>query len=808
MNHLKSFISIIVLCVWTTITFQTRGEELRLVLQDNSPRSQKTFQFGTPTTPSGESLYVDSKGLLLNGKEILPVMGEIHYSRVPRQDWKRELLKMKAGGITIAATYVFWIHHEEVEGRFDWSGNKDLRAFVETCHEVGLPLVLRIGPFCHGEALQGGIPTWIIDKAAADRDQYRLRSTAPGFMRSVKKLYDEIAWQVRGQLWKDGGPIIGVQLENECRGPWSYYQALKKTAIEVGFDVPFYTRTGWPKLNGHAVFGEILPLYGDYADGFWDRKLTDMPGDYPNAFVFKGSRLSTVIATETFGTNQSDKMEQSDLAYPYMTCELGGGMMTSYHRRINIFDRDAMALAVCKVGSGSNLPGYYMYHGGTNPISAVPESWKERLGYDIPYTMAETQRSKSTNHNDMPIMSYDFQTPLGEVGQVNKSFHSTRIFHMMLSDWGEEMSEMDAIFPEGNNENGKEDTSLRWVVRSNGKAGFLFVNNYQRMKQMSTKQNVKFSLITTDGKSISFPSNPVDIVDKMCFVLPFGLEFEGLHLDYATVQPLAKLNGNQKVLCFSAINGLPIEISIEGKVYTPKMGKPLQIKTNDGNSITLLVLDEAKALTVYKVTGKHQDYLVMSPSALVCQNGEQIMCETWEESIPKWEVYPNNKKLSSLPEKYLCKKPLPVITLREKQKSQGLREVTIGIQKVAEMPLEEDFKRATVWQIEGLNESEDTEDLFLEIAYKGDVARVYADGQLVADNFWNGKTMWVRVADLVGKNVELKILPLSKDYPIYLQAEQRSIMEADTDGILIELNEIRVVRRNSFTKNIGSIIRS
>ena len=28
---------------------------------------------------------------------------------------------MKAGGIDIVSTYVFWIHHEEIEGQFDWT---------------------------------------------------------------------------------------------------------------------------------------------------------------------------------------------------------------------------------------------------------------------------------------------------------------------------------------------------------------------------------------------------------------------------------------------------------------------------------------------------------------------------------------------------------------------------------------------------------------------------------------------------------------------------------------------------------------
>ena len=64
-------------------------------------------------------------------------MGEIHYSRVPESFWKEELLKMKAGGVTIVSSYVIWIHHEEIENRYDWSGCRNLHAFVECVKECG-----------------------------------------------------------------------------------------------------------------------------------------------------------------------------------------------------------------------------------------------------------------------------------------------------------------------------------------------------------------------------------------------------------------------------------------------------------------------------------------------------------------------------------------------------------------------------------------------------------------------------------------------------------------------------------------------
>ena len=79
----------------------------------------------TPTymtgTAGGHSWTVTHDAVLRDGKPCVMKMGEIHFSRVPQKDWERELTKMKKGGIDIAASYVFWNHHENTEGKFDFT---------------------------------------------------------------------------------------------------------------------------------------------------------------------------------------------------------------------------------------------------------------------------------------------------------------------------------------------------------------------------------------------------------------------------------------------------------------------------------------------------------------------------------------------------------------------------------------------------------------------------------------------------------------------------------------------------------------
>ena len=159
---------------------------------------------------------------------------------------------MKEGGVTIIATYVFWNHIEEQEGIFRWDGQRDLRRFIGICQQEQLPVVLRLGPFCHGEVRNGGIPDWMFTKGCKMRDEN------PVFLSYVERLYRQIFTQVQGLQWKDGGPVIGAQFDNEYRGRGSYLMALKRIATMIGFDLPFYTRTGWPELATPVPFGEMI----------------------------------------------------------------------------------------------------------------------------------------------------------------------------------------------------------------------------------------------------------------------------------------------------------------------------------------------------------------------------------------------------------------------------------------------------------------------------------------------------------------------------------------------------------------------
>ncbi|NLO70885.1 MAG: hypothetical protein GX102_08120 [Porphyromonadaceae bacterium] len=774
--------------------------------------SQFLFTLGTSLSPSGDLIQINSNNLLFNGTPQIPVMGEIHFSRFKDSEWKTELLKMRAGGITIVATYVFWIHHEETEGDFDWTGQRNLRKFIQTCKELDFPLILRIGPWCHGEVRNGGFPEWLV------KSGIRTREDNPGYLEKVRNWYEQIAKQANGMMWKDGGPVIGIQLDNEYRGRGTHLMTLKKMAVDLGFDVPIYTRTGWPKLATPVPYGEIIPLYGDYPDGFWDRSLDEMPGDYSKTFLFRSFRNSTVIATEQLPP-QSDTDNPNDLGYPFFTCELGGGMMPSYHRRINIHPMDIYAMTLVKIGSGSNLPGYYMYHGGNNPDGKLT-------------TLNEHQATLATNHNDLPVETYDFQAPLGEFGQVNPHYHLLRKLHLFLHDFGSELALMRPNFPENADTDPKHDELLRWAVRSDGKSGYVFVNNYQRLKELTPKQAVQFA-IQLPNEKLKIPNSAITIPSNSVFFIPFNLNLGGVNLAYATSQPITKIeNGNHLTVFFEKLKGIDAEFVFDAgnlkiekangkwdkngdKIIFTKLktgtNSAIRVRTSAGKIIDIILLDEIHSNQLWKGQLHGEERVFLTKSNLIYHQNQLVLLGAENEKAVS--VFPAPVSLTSLDKKIKSKNngifkrykiklrkstPVQVEVSKIKDYDLPVRTVALGSRNVAEMPFDADFEKAAQWKIT-VPESSKDRDITLRIRYKGDVARIYSGTKLLTDNFYNGKQFDVNLKffadEMQGNELILKILPVDTKSPIYFQKEA-GLVVGNSDVILSE-PEIKVVENKT-----------
>jgi beta-galactosidase len=467
------------------------------------------------TGPGNKELAINNRYMTIAGKPVFPVMGEMHFSRMPREQWEDAILKMKACGINVIATYVFWIHHEEIEGKFDWSGNKDLRAFLELCKKHGLYAYPRIGPWCHGEVRNGGTPDWLLKK-----NNIVERTMHPVYKMYVERLYQQIALQMEGLLYKDGGPIIGIQLENEY-GHGSegepYILWLKHTAQKFGIDVPMYTVTGWG--NGSVPPNEVIPLWGAYPDAPWDPNIERMSGCENFQFV-------SVRDNEKIGNDLPQKKNQypDNSLYPYFTCEMGVGNMNTNHRRLVISAIDGYAMASAKTGSGSNLLGYYVFAGGSNPVGIL--------------SSMEENQDETGYWNTNPVISYDFMAAIKESGQLAPSYNEVKKFHYFLQEFGDRLAPMEPVTV-------PKSDKLQYTVRVKDNAGFLFGINYCRWSKKSEIKDVQFR-ITLKNDVLLFPLHPVSIPDSSIFTWPFNFEMNGAMLRYATAQPV--LQAGQKDL--------------------------------------------------------------------------------------------------------------------------------------------------------------------------------------------------------------------------------------------------------------------
>ena len=110
---------------------------------------------GLPTRLAGSRILID-------GEPRMVLAGEVHYFRVPRDEWADRLLAARAAGLNAVASYIPWIWHELPDGTVDLTGatrpERDLGAFIDLCADHGLWFIARPGPFQMAELKNEGIP--------------------------------------------------------------------------------------------------------------------------------------------------------------------------------------------------------------------------------------------------------------------------------------------------------------------------------------------------------------------------------------------------------------------------------------------------------------------------------------------------------------------------------------------------------------------------------------------------------------------------------------------------------------------------
>lgn len=657
------------------------------------------------TDPAGNTIDVTSSYFTKNGTPWIGVMGEFHFSRYDHREWRRELAKMKAGGITVVASYLFWIHHEEVEGCFDFSGNNDLRGFIEACRDTGLDVFLRIGPWAHGECRNGGFPDWLLEKGC------ETRTNDKEYLHYVRIFYQKVFEQIQGLQFCEGGNIVGLQIENELARNAPHLAELKKIALECGFRAPIYTITGWGGTAGTEMpVEEFVPVFGGYCEGPWFEHTEQLPPSVHSFFT--GMRNDGAIGADLMIVPENESGWQMPYErYPFATCELGGGIEVTHHRRPIVKPMDIYSIALTKLGCGNNLVGYYMFHGGTNPIGKL----------------STTQETKETGYpNDYAVLSYDFQAPLSEYGEVRGQYRYLNMLHLFVKDFDATLAPMSFVEP--TDSVARDDTtSLRYGMRTDGKGGLVFVNHYQRLTKLADVHDVVFQAL-----DVEFPA--IDVCGDIAFFLPFHMDLGGNDLICATAQPLCRVDSTY---FFAEIPGVKPTFRFEGTTIDAACNTVIAHK-----NVNIVVLTAEQAAYARKLSGK---LYIGCGCDLYEYNGELCAVQGGDFCYTLWNGTAFEKHSETRPFEQAV---LTAEAIDEPFTPPYLRELTMN------------GERKRIWKQLTVS----TADGFIEIPDACDVSQIYADGTMVADNYYIGVPWRVPAALLYGKTCYLVMSELKNDF--------------------------------------------
>ena len=486
---------------------------------------------------------------------------------------------------------------------------------------------------------------------------------------------------------------------------------LTALAKEVGFDLPYMTATGW----GGAVTAGLLPVMGGYPDAPWDQRSGEL--EPSGNFIFTHERNDHNIGSDHhvgFGLN----FDPAD--FPYLTAELGGGLQVTYQRRPVATARDIGAMSLAKLGSGVSLLGYYMYHGGTNPTGKRTSLQESRAAGDI---------------CDVPVHSYDFRAPIREFGQISDSYRELKLLTLFLKDFGEELCRMPAALPESNPLNPQNLTDLRTAVRSDGKRGYLFVNNYQRRQVMADHERTVLT-VSADGEELHFPS--MDIRNGDFFFLPFNLPVGNGTIRTANATPLCRLNDDATVF-----------YTDQKPVF--EFSAPLE-----GHKLIVLMRDQAK--NALKCTIDQRQYLILT-DGLALMDHDAITLHSW--GVPSFSVTPD-----------LPAVPVGFEKVSSSNEFQTYRSLTpekyVNPRQISFQQTHADAEKIRYEIV--LDYPEGISDCLLEITYVGNTAVAATDTAVITDDFYAGPPWQIGLkAAGFPKRIWIEIQPLHRDEPIYLE---------------------------------------
>lgn len=326
------------------------------------------------------SFTYQGKKFYLDGEPFQVRSGAMHYFRIPAAYWEDRLLKLKECGFNTVETYIAWNVHEEKEGVFDFSGEKNFAEFLDIAARLGLKAIVRPGPYICAEWEMGGFPAWLLSYK-----DIRLRCSNGIYLEKVENYIKAIAPIIRPRLIENGGNIVMLQVENEY-GSYgndkNYLSRLKEIYFENGLNTTLIT------ADGAAVS------------------------------MLERGEIEGCLPTFTFGSKTDEKMQVLQDCIgdkPAMCTEFWDGWFDHWYEEHHVRSVESIVAdfePFLKNGYNFN---FYMFHGGTN------------FGFmnGANFTVADGGRFEDGIYKPT-VTSYDYNALLSESGDRTAAYYAVR----------------------------------------------------------------------------------------------------------------------------------------------------------------------------------------------------------------------------------------------------------------------------------------------------------------------------------------------------------------------------------------------
>lgn len=298
--------------------------------------------------------------------------GSLHYFRVHPAQWRDRLQRLVDMGLNTVDTYVAWNFHQPTKDAVpDFSGWRDLEAFLRIAQDLGLDAIVRPGPYICAEWSNGALPAWLTAATGFPR------TDDPSYLKPVMAWFDELLPRLVPLQAAQGGPIVAVQVENEFGSfgdDTDHLRTLVRALHERGISELLFTADGPTELmlDSGAVDGIL-------------------------SAITMGSRAES--ARELARTRRPDE--------PFFAAEYWNGWFDHWGSPHHVRDADSAAQSLGEIIADGGSVSIYMAHGGTN------------FGLWAGANRVDGELRGTTT-------SYDSDAPIAEDGTLTRKFHVMR----------------------------------------------------------------------------------------------------------------------------------------------------------------------------------------------------------------------------------------------------------------------------------------------------------------------------------------------------------------------------------------------